>query len=165
MKTLRHIGRSVLFAISYLVLPSLLIGGGIFLWKGVSTQDTGLMIVSSIMVFCAVLGGLGLLQALRPRINILSPNVLTIIFWSILGLPVLGLVFLMGVATLYGLWQDIFQGKLLSLTWREFQQYFIGLGFGLGLPLSIFAAWIKSRKLGRPMHEVWEEWLGSLGRR
>jgi hypothetical protein len=165
MRTLKHSLRRIFYIVSFLILLCLLIGGGSALWQGISTQDEGLIVVSSVMILCSFLGGLALLQTLIPRMNILSPNVVTIIFWTILGLPVSGLVFLTGVAALYGLWQKIFQGKLFSLTGRELQEYFLWVVFGLGFPLSIFAAWIKSRKLGRPMHEVWEEWLESLRRR
>jgi hypothetical protein len=165
VKTLKNSFRRIFRLVSFLILLCLLTVGGIALWQGIFTQDQGLIGVSLVIILCTFLGGLAWLQAFVPGLKILSPNFPTIMFWIILGFPVSGLVLLMGAAALYGLWRGIFQGKLFSLTWRELQGYFWGIVVGLGFPLSMFAAWIKSRKLGRPMHEVWEEWLEGFRRR
>jgi hypothetical protein len=138
----------------------------ISMWLGISTQDEVLIVVSSIMIVCGALGGLSLLQDLMPGSNIIGKrSFLTIISWTILGIPLCGMMLFRGTISLTVLLQEIFQGKLLFLIRRESQQYFLDILFGLVFPLSIFATWIKSRKLGRPIHEVLEEWLGSLGRR
>jgi hypothetical protein len=168
MKSVRHTCRRVFFLVSVLILLCILIGGMISMWLGISTQDEVLIVVSLIMIVCGALGGLSLLQDLIPGSNIIGKrSFLTIIFWVILGIPLCGMILLRGTISLTMLLQEIFQGKLLSLILigRDFQQYFLDILFGLVFPLSIFAAWIKSRKLGRPMHEVWEKWLGSVGRR
>lgn len=175
MRTLRRLCRRIFHLLSFLILVCFLVGGGICLWQGISMHDQGLMVVSLVLIFCAFLGGLALLEALIPRlsilssnVSILSSNVLANIFWIILGLPACGLLFLMGAAymcaLLYTLLQAIFKGELFSLPWKELLDQFVLMAVALGLPLSIFAAWIKSRKLGRPMDEVWEELLESFFR-
>jgi hypothetical protein len=90
MKILRHTGRAIFFVFSCMILLCLLIGGGISMWHGISTQDQGLIMVSLIMVSCAFLGGVILLQVLMPRLNIVSPQALPAIFWILLGIPVCG---------------------------------------------------------------------------
>jgi hypothetical protein len=131
MNILKRIFRSILIAICGSLLVLLLATGGFFLWVSIAGQNTGLMIVSAVILAMVALGMIILLQILIPRLNIFNPkmNIIiprtnaiadapTMIFWSLLGLPVLGLVSWAGILLLDGLWQKAIQNPR-ALALRE----------------------------------------------